>query len=169
MHVHAKSFQLCPILCYTMDCSPPGSSLHGILQARILEWIVMLSSRGSSWPRDWTPISCIAGGFFTHWATSCEGIALFYEDEIGHSLNLLVPCLGASLMQHEEAMCADTQLERKGHTRPVGYGGSRARMEILRFMSWYLWRGELVNSSSDCLCFFFPVSQPWLIPGWHCR
>ena len=50
----------------------PGSSVHGVLQARILEWIAMPSSRGSSWPRDGTCISCvfcIEGGFFTHWAT----------------------------------------------------------------------------------------------------
>ena len=46
--------QSCPTLCDPMDCSPPGSSVHGILQARILEWITMPSSRGSSWPRDWT-------------------------------------------------------------------------------------------------------------------
>ena len=55
-----------------MDCSPPGSSVHGILQARILEWFVMLSSRGSSQPRFWTyisSVSCIVGSFFTHWAT----------------------------------------------------------------------------------------------------
>ena len=47
-----------------MDCSPPGSSVHGILQARILEWVAMPSSRGSSWPRDWTQVSCTAGEFF---------------------------------------------------------------------------------------------------------
>ena len=52
-----------------MDCSPPGSSVHGILQARILEWVAMPSSRGSSRPRDWTQVSCIARGFFTIWAT----------------------------------------------------------------------------------------------------
>ena len=44
-----------------MDCSLPVSSIHGILQARILEWIVIPFSRGSSWPRDWTWISCTAG------------------------------------------------------------------------------------------------------------
>ena len=49
--VHAQSLQLCPTLCNPMDCSPPGSSVHGILQARILEWAAMPSSR-SSWPRD---------------------------------------------------------------------------------------------------------------------
>ena len=46
--VHAKSLQLCPTLCSPMDCSPPGSSIHGVLQAIILEWIAMPSSRGSS-------------------------------------------------------------------------------------------------------------------------
>ena len=57
--------QLCPTLCDPMDCSPPGSSVHGILQSRILEWVAMPSSRGSSQPRDWTQVSCIAGKFFT--------------------------------------------------------------------------------------------------------
>ena len=52
-----------------MDCSPPGSSVHGILQARILEWVAMPSSRGSSLPRDWTQVSCTSGGFFTSWTT----------------------------------------------------------------------------------------------------
>ena len=52
-----------------MDCSPPGLSVHGILQARILEWVAIPSSRGSSQPRDWTQVSHIAGGFFTIWAT----------------------------------------------------------------------------------------------------
>ena len=44
--------QLCPTLCDPMDCSPPGSSVHGVLQAKILEWVAISSSRGSSWPRD---------------------------------------------------------------------------------------------------------------------
>ena len=48
-----------------MDCSPPSSSAHGISQARILEWVVISSSRGSSWPSNQTHISCITGGFFT--------------------------------------------------------------------------------------------------------
>ena len=60
-----KSLHLCLTLCDAMDCSPPGSSVHGILQARILEWVAMPSSRGSSQPRDRTQVSRIAGGFFT--------------------------------------------------------------------------------------------------------
>ena len=54
-----------PALCNPMDCSLPGSSLHGILQARVLEWVAISFSRGSSRPRDQTRVSCIPGGFFT--------------------------------------------------------------------------------------------------------
>ena len=62
---HAQSLQSCQILCDLMDCNLPASSVHGIFQARILESVAMLPSRGSSQPRDQTWISCIAGGFFT--------------------------------------------------------------------------------------------------------
>ena len=58
---HAKSFQSCPTHCNPMDCSPWGSSLHGILQARILERVVMPSSRGSSWPKDQTHVHWVGG------------------------------------------------------------------------------------------------------------
>ena len=50
--------------CNPMDYGPPGSSVHGILQARILEWVAMPSSRGSSQPKDGTQVSCITGIFF---------------------------------------------------------------------------------------------------------
>ena len=59
----------CPTLCNPMDCSLPDSSVHRILQARILEWVAIPFSRGSSWPRDQTRVSCIAGRFFTIWGT----------------------------------------------------------------------------------------------------
>ena len=52
-----------PTLCCPLDCSLPGSSIHMILQARIAEWVAMPSSRGSSWPRNQTCVSCTAGGF----------------------------------------------------------------------------------------------------------
>ena len=54
--------------CNPMDCSLPGSSVHGILQARILEWFVISFSKGSSQSRNWTWVSCITGRFFTNWA-----------------------------------------------------------------------------------------------------
>ena len=62
--------QLCPTLCHPQgDCSPLGSSVHVILQARILEWVAMPSSRGSSQPRDRTWVCCIAGRFLVVWTT----------------------------------------------------------------------------------------------------
>ena len=67
--MHAKSLQSWPALCDPMDCSLPGFSVHGILQTRILKWVAMPSSGGSSWPRNRSCISCIvsciAGRFFT--------------------------------------------------------------------------------------------------------
>ena len=61
--------QSCPTLCDPMECSLPCSSIHGIFQARVLEWIAISFSRGSSGPRDWTWVSHITGRHFTIWAT----------------------------------------------------------------------------------------------------
>ena len=61
--------QSCLTLCDPMVCSLPGSSIHGIFQARVLEWVATAFSRGSSWPRDQIRVSCIAGRRFTVWAT----------------------------------------------------------------------------------------------------
>ena len=61
--------QSCPTLCNPVDGSQPGSSVHGILQARILEWVAISFSKGSSRPRDRTQVSCIAGRCFNLWAT----------------------------------------------------------------------------------------------------
>ena len=67
--IFLKEFSLSHVqvvsLCDPMDCSPPGSSVHGILQARILEWVAIPFSKESSQPRDQTPVSFIAGRFFT--------------------------------------------------------------------------------------------------------
>ena len=66
--VKALVAQSCPTFCYLMDCSPLGSSVHGILSARILEWVAIPFSRESFWTRDQTWVSFIAGRFFTIWA-----------------------------------------------------------------------------------------------------
>ena len=58
--MHAKSLQLCLILYYPMDCKWPGSSVHGISQARILEWVAIPCFRGSSWPRNQTHVCSIS-------------------------------------------------------------------------------------------------------------
>ena len=67
--------QSCPTLWDPTDCSLPGSFVHGIFQARVLEWVAISFSRISSRPRDRTQVSCIVGRFFTSWATreACEG------------------------------------------------------------------------------------------------
>ena len=61
--------KLCLTLCDLMDCSPPGSSVHGILQARILERVAISFSRGSSWPRAWTHVSCMGRQILYLWET----------------------------------------------------------------------------------------------------
>ena len=67
--------QSCLTLCDPMDYSLLGFSVHGILQARILEWIAIPFSRGTSQPRDRTLVSCITGRFFTVWATGKSQIS----------------------------------------------------------------------------------------------
>ena len=71
--ISMKVAQLCLTPCDPMGCRLPGSSVHRILQARILEWVAVPFSRGSSWPRSQTGISSIVDGFFTIWATREAG------------------------------------------------------------------------------------------------
>ena len=70
-HLESESevAQSCPTLCNPKDSSLPGSSVHGIFQARVLEWVANSFSRGSSRPRDRTQVSCTVGRCFTIWAT----------------------------------------------------------------------------------------------------
>ena len=89
----SKLLQSYPTLCNPMDSSPPSFSIHEILQARILEWAAIPFSRGSSWPRDGTPVSCIVGRCFTVWATR-EGQK---EEQGASQIWLLSPCGGLLL------------------------------------------------------------------------
>ena len=73
--------QLCLTLCDPMDCSAPGSSVHGILQARTLEWVAISFSRGSSQPRDQTHVFCV----------SCIGRWILYHyDHLGSHINIYI-------------------------------------------------------------------------------
>ena len=85
--MRAKPLQLCLTLCDSVDCSPPGSSVRGILQVRILEWVAMPSSRGSPWPRDGT---CVSNG--SCWATGEAGYGLGIEEQ-HYTLGYLRPIL----------------------------------------------------------------------------
>ena len=76
--------KLCLTLCDPMDCILPGSSVHGIPQARILEWVAIPFSRGSSQPRDWTQVSCFAGRFFTVWPTKWPCVGNMKIDQRKH-------------------------------------------------------------------------------------
>ena len=85
--------QSCPTLCDPMDCSLPGFSVYGILQARIPEWIAILFSRGTSQPRDPNLVSCIVGRFFTVWATG-KSIHLYTHTTLHrwqHAFNIGLP------------------------------------------------------------------------------
>ena len=69
MKSESEVVQSCLTICGPMDCSHPGSSIHGIFQARILEWVAISFSKGCSWPRNQTQVSRTAGRLFTIWAT----------------------------------------------------------------------------------------------------
>ena len=72
-------FSCVPLVCNLMDCSSPGSSVHGIFQARILEWVAISFFRASSWPWILTQVSCIGSRFFTNWANK-EGLEILVVD-----------------------------------------------------------------------------------------
>ena len=100
--------QLCLTLCDPMDCSPPGFSVHGILQARILEWVTISFSRGSSWPRDRTRVSHIGGRRFNLWATREALTPPQFCPKISEKIHHLVlpcsywfPCLWPGVGQSE--------------------------------------------------------------------
>ena len=83
------------VLCNPMDCSPPGSLVHGISQARILEWVAISFSRRSSPPRDWTWVSCIAGRVFTIWTIRevlcvcvCECVCVYEVSAFHESMRI---------------------------------------------------------------------------------
>ena len=69
LNIESEVAQSCLTLCNPIDYSLPISSVHGILQARILKWVAIPFSRGSSWPRDWSRVYCIARRFFIVWVT----------------------------------------------------------------------------------------------------
>ena len=91
-----------------MDCSLPGSSIYGIFQARVLEWVAISFSRGSSWPRDRTRVSCIVGRCLTVWATR-----EVHQGSVIWSQNLLV-CLIPCIFPAPPHWCKET-LRRSGH------------------------------------------------------
>ena len=102
--VNSEVAQSCPTLCDPMDCSLPGSSVHGIFQAIVLEWIAISFSRRSSQPRDRTRVSRIVDRCFTVWATrevknkqSCVPIKLYKKKKKNLSVGLIWQAEGREL------------------------------------------------------------------------
>ena len=116
--------QSCPTLCDPVDCSPPGSSAHGILQARILEWVAISFSRGSSQLKDWTQVSCIAGRHFNLWATrEAQGNAKECSNYrtialISHASKVMLKILQARLQQYVNRELPDVQAGFKKAEEP---------------------------------------------------
>ena len=132
LYIVVKLLSCVQLFCNPMDCSPPVSSVCGILQARILEWVVIPFSRGSSQPRDRTQVSWIAGGFFTIWAPRkvCGKPKIIYIDTeiLNFSPWIVFPnmcvCIGENLDREEIAhLCASPPLPYRhqslmGHWEP---------------------------------------------------
>ena len=136
-----------------MDCHLPGSSVHGILQAKILERVAISFSRGTSQPRDRTQVSCMVGRRFTIWTTG-EAHSGLKSDPNGESW------LGVSLLP--------LQITDNLTLSPEQSGPPFVRTELWRELKPFLrfWTGCHVNDSRDWICYLhcnppFPVAIQW--------
>ena len=121
------SRQSCSTLCDSMDCSLPSSSVHGISQARALEWIAIPFSREFSRSRNQTQVSCIVGKFFTIWAPS---YFLF-----------LSPKTIGGVKREGVCICGEGEpwVPEKGVRAKVGWGGHPPREGVGGFLTWAAW------------------------------
>ena len=147
--VHAKALQSGLTLFNFMGCSPADSSVHGILWSITLEWVCHSFSRGSSWCRDWTPISCvscIASGFFTAEPPGKPSVA---QSRLSSVLNL-----------GKCRLCRPVRCSPTGGHKETGFQSPSGRGEKLDSLGWWwqLPRGELMGQGS-----------PWDLPGWNRR
>ena len=133
-----------------MDCSWLGSCVHGISKARILEWVAIPFSRGSSWPRDQTWVSCAAGRLFAIWATReapNKGLGSFkgsYKGTVKHprasNHRKLLPSLGlkgqrgSSNWTWEEAVVVERKLWPSGEESSQGHNVAQQRRKIIIFL-----------------------------------
>ena len=124
----------CPTLCNAMDCSPPGSSVHGILSGSILEWVAIPFSRGSAWHRDRTRVSCIAGRFFTIWVTRETQIYIY----------IYIPCCCCCFSFR--SIFRDRDAPRDCHAE----WGKSEREEQISWINTYLW--NLENGADKPIC-----------------
>ena len=131
MHVFSVA-QLCLTLYDSLDCSPPGCSLHGIFQTRKLEWVAISYSRGSSLPRDRTCVSCIAGSLL-HWLTDSLPLSNMGSplgDEYGFS--------GGSGIKNPPAM-HESLLQCRRHRFDSWFGMTPLEKEMATESSFLAW------------------------------
>ena len=95
--LHVLLAQSCPPLCDLVDCSLPGSSVHGILPVKMLSWVAISFSRGSSQPRDWTPVACIGSRFFAVWATREPSAWSQMANRVGFNVITCKICINSTL------------------------------------------------------------------------
>ena len=138
-----KVTQLCPTLCNPMDCSLSGFSVHGILQARILEWVAISFSGGSFQSRDRTLVSCIAGRFFSVWS-SREAQGHLWSPSIFEILPLILGLLRLTFLTIIPGN-STMWLQSLPSTRQVTYLNSRNCIFLYRTRcfcpgaSWFCW------------------------------
>ena len=151
MKVKMLVAQPCPTLWDPMDCSLPGSSVHGILQARILKWVALPFFRGSSQPRDRTQVSHIASGFFTVWATKDKFTKFSISNQHGkNTLSSLV----AQTVKNLPAMW-ETWIQSLGLEDPLEEG-------MATHSSILAWRIPMDRGAAQATVNGVAKSQTWL-------
>ena len=136
-------------LCDPLDCSPPGSSAHGILQARLPEWVTISFSRGSSWPRDRTwgsYVCCIAGRFFTSWDIT--------EETFWFKVLTVSALLGCHVPAHHHCKIIPETLfhDLSGFWEILGHCLQDSSEPWMNCPVWWLKTGHVVSCSvQDCL------------------
>ena len=147
--------QSCPTLCDPMD-----NTVHGILQARILEWVVFTFSRGSSQPRDRTQVSCVAGGLFTSWATReaptlCRGICKIHTYTHTHTHTYSHTCISLTFLSGlylmTLALYATNNLSYKAH---LSHNWIKILLKNCRYLGLLWWAG-----GSDST---LPMQRAWV-------
>ena len=185
--VHPKSIQSCSTLCDPTDRSPPGSSVHGILQARVLEWVAILFSRGSSRPKDWSrvcSVSCVHKFFTTSAAwealhSAQSQLSCFLSlilvnapsakmpSQISHWLCMLFTCLEASTARSHQLILLPCLPPPPAHPLPTpGPGSIPKPLHSLVFTPFCCTRGTKVwhwsNPAFQLIC---PSGNGWSLKG----
>ena len=127
-------------------------AVHGILQARILEWVACPFSRGSSWPRNWTWVSCIAGGFFTNWRRKLQPTPVLLPRKIpwmekAGGLHIVLGVTKSRTRLSDFTFYQGSPLQRKF--------GAKRRSWVEGSLRWFFWSVLFV-------CLFFPVLASFL-------